>query len=252
VARDRAVAHVLERFGIAHLAPERIDALSGGERQRVALARAVAAGPRALLLDEPLSALDASTRGRVASELGEHLRRLGLPAVLVSHDFADVVGLADRVAVMEAGRIVQTGAAAELLEAPASAFVAAFAGVNWFAGTASRRGHLTAVRTTDDAVFLSTQDAEGPVGAVVYPWDVALSTTPPEGSSMNALHGPVQRVAVVGNRARVSVGSHPSVVAEVTDESVERMGLAPGVRVVATWKATGTRLVPRSPSAGDG
>ncbi len=250
-AHDPRVTRTLERFGIRHLADERTRSLSGGERQRVALARAVASGPKALLLDEPLSALDAATKGQVASELGEHLRALGLPAVLVSHDFADVVGLADRVAVMERGRIVQTATAGELLEAPASAFVAAFAGVNWFPGTASRRGHLTAVRTTDGAVLLSTEDAEGPVGAVVRPWDVALSTSLPQGSAMNALDGPVQRVAPVGNRARVTVGSHPPVVAEVTDESAERMGLAPGVRVVATWKATGTRLVPRPPSADD-
>ncbi len=248
---EQRATRTLERFGIRHLADDRTRSLSGGERQRVALARAVASGPKALLLDEPLSALDAATKGQVASELGEHLRALGLPAVLVSHDFADVVGLADRVAVMERGRIVQTATAGELLEAPGSAFVAAFAGVNWFPGTASRRGHLTAVRTTDGAVLLSTEDAEGPVGAVVRPWDVALSTSLPQGSAMNALDGPVQRVAPVGNRARVTVGSRPPVVAEVTDESAERMGLAPGVRVVATWKATGTRLVPRPPSADD-
>jgi len=250
-----AATAVLDRFGIGHLAAAPPRGLSGGERQRVALARALAAGPEALLLDEPLSALDAATKGHVAAELGQRLREIGLPSILVSHDVADVVGLADRIAVMEAGGIVQVGTAAELLEAPASAFVAAFTGVNYFAGTAERRGHLTAVHSVSgNATFLSTDEAVGPVGAVVFPWDVALAIAPPgglepsrpEGSALNALAGPIRRVASVANRARVTVASVPPVVAEVTDESARRLSLAPGVPVVASWKATGTRLVPRS------
>ncbi len=236
----------IERLGIVTLADQRPRGLSGGERQRVALARALASEPRVLLLDEPLSALDAVTKAAVSAELATELRDVGLPTVLVSHDFADVVGLADRIAVIEHGRIVQVGAAAELLEAPASAFVAGFTGVNYFAGTASRRGDLTEVRSADGpATFVSTDAAEGSVGVVVLPWDVLLSAAAPEGSALNALAGPVRRVAVVGNRARVTVASRPSVVAEVTEGSVRRLRLEPGVPVVATWKATGTRLVPR-------
>lgn len=249
---ERRAREVLQRFGIHDLADARSGSLSGGERQRVALARAVAAGPEALLLDEPLSALDAVTKSRVGAELGLHLRELGLPSILVSHDVADVLGLADRIAVMEQGRIVQAGTASELLEAPASGFVAAFTGVNYFAGTAVRHGHLTAVRSAQgEATFLSTDAQTGAVGAVVYPWDVAVSDAVPEGSAMNALAGPIRRVAAVGNRVRITLGSTPPVVAEVTEESVRRLGLAPGRQVVATWKATGTRLVPRA-QADDG
>jgi molybdate transport system ATP-binding protein len=163
--------------------------------------------------------------------------------VLVSHDFADVVGLADRVAVMEAGRIVQTGTASELLEAPASPFVAALTGVNWFPGRASRRGHLTIVDVSG-TMLASTEEAGGAVAAVVSPWDVAVSRERPGGSALNALAGPIVRLTTLGNRVRVTVGSEPSVVAEITDESVGRLGLAAGAVVVATWKATGTRLVP--------
>jgi molybdate transport system ATP-binding protein len=236
----------LERLGIVKLADQRPSALSGGERQRVALARALASEPDALLLDEPLSALDAVTKAVVSAELAAELGGAGLPTVLVSHDFADVVGLADRIAVMELGRIVQVGTAAELLEAPASAFVAGFTGVNYFAGNASRRGELTEVLALDGrAAFVSTDAAQGPVGVVVLPWDVSVSAAAPEGSALNALAGPVRRVAVVGNRARVTVDSLPPVVAEITEGSARRLGLAPGVPVVATWKATGTRLVPR-------
>jgi ABC-type sulfate/molybdate transport systems ATPase subunit len=239
-----AVRDVLRRFGIGHLRGARPASLSGGERQRAALARAVASGPDALLLDEPLSALDPATRGDVAIELAAHLESLDLPTVLVSHEFSDVVGLASRVAVIERGAVVQTGTAAELLEAPASAFVAAFTGVNYYRGTARASGHLTEIRTTPaSSALFSTEPANGAVGVVVYPWDVALSQARPDGSALNALTGPVRRIAGVGNRVRVTVGSDPPIVAEVTDQSAARMGLAPGVGVVATWKATGTRIV---------
>ena len=241
----RRSAETLGRFGMESLAGVRPASLSGGERQRVALARAVVTEPDALLLDEPLSALDAATRGSVATELAGHLGELGLPTILVSHDFQDVVGLADRIAVMEGGRVVQSGTAAELLESPASQFVAAFTGVNFFHGTAGPHGELTAIASSDgDATFLSTDGASGRVGVVVYPWEVAISKDAPDGSALNTLVGPVRRMAVVGNRVRVTVGSRPPVVAEITEESAARLGLGPGVPVVATWKATGTRLVP--------
>jgi len=245
-----AAMDILERFGIAHLARTRPARLSGGERQRVALARAVASDPQVLLLDEPLSALDTVTKGQVAAELARRLADLRLPSILVSHDFQDVVGLATRVAVLEGGRIVQEGAPAELLQAPTSPFVAALAGVNYFTGTGRRRGHLTEVELgRAGRTILSTDRFEGSVAAVVYPWEVSVSRTRPEGSALNTLSGPVERVTVVGNRLRVTIGSDPPIVAEVTEESGRHLGLGPGAAVVATWKATGTRLMDRTQSA---
>jgi molybdate transport system ATP-binding protein len=242
----RRAADLLDRFGIGHLAGARPRTLSGGEAQRVAVVRAVAPGPALLLLDEPLSALDPQTKARVSVDLWSHLKELGLPTVIVSHDFADVVGLADRVAVMEDGLIVQAGRSHELLEGPVTAFVAALTGVNFFPGVARPRGDLTEIQSREgDAVFLSTELIEGSVGVVVFPWEVAISSGLPEGSALNRLAGPVRRVSGVGNRIRVTIGSVPPVVAELTDESLHRLGIGPGVAVVASWKATGTRLVPR-------
>jgi molybdate transport system ATP-binding protein len=244
--RRAEVLRLLERFRIGRLASARPPSLSGGERQRVALARAVASDPVVLLLDEPLAALDPVTKAAVAGELRAHLLELRLPTILVSHDFQDVVGLAERIAVMEDGRVVQVGTAEDLLQAPVSPFVAALSGVNYFAGTAVRRGVLTEVRAVNgEARFLSTDEQSGTVGVVVYPWDVAVAAERPEGSSLNALAGPVARMATIGNRVRVTVASTPPIVAEVTGESAARLRLAPGAAVVATWKATGTRLVPR-------
>ena len=246
--RRRGTRELLERFGILELAAARPSALSGGERQRVALARAVASDPVVLLLDEPISSLDPASKARISSELSAHLRDLALPSILVSHDFSDVLGFAERVAVMEAGRVVQVGSGRDLLEAPASPFVAALTGVNFFEGVARRRGALTEIHSPPgEARFLSTDEVDGPVGVAVPPWEVALSLRRPEGSALNVLAGPVSRIAGVGNRVRVTLASRPSIVAEVTDESIHRLGLAPGVPVVATWKATGTRLVARPP-----
>jgi molybdate transport system ATP-binding protein len=247
--REQRALTVLERFGIAHLATARPSDLSGGERQRVALARAIAPEPEILLLDEPLSALDASTKAEVAAELEHRLRELSLPTVLVSHDFADVLGLEARVAVLQEGRIVQIGPPTELVEAPASPFVASLAGVNYFPGMAGPLGDLTEIHGDGwDVALLSIESVRGHVGVVVYPWEISLSPTAPQGSALNAVPGTVRRVSVVGNRARVSLDSRPPIVAEVTEESIRHLGLRPGAAVVASWKATTTRLVP-SPHA---
>ena len=112
---------LLERLGIGDLAKAKPTELSGGERQRVALARALAHKPQILLLDEPMAALDPHTRGRVRAELRTLLRELGLPSILVTHDFLDAAALADRIAVLVEGRIVQTGTAEELIASPGDA-----------------------------------------------------------------------------------------------------------------------------------
>jgi molybdate transport system ATP-binding protein len=125
----RLVDDLLQRLAIEHLAGARPQGLSGGERQRVALARALAREPRVLLLDEPMAALDPHTRAGVRAELRQMLETAALPVLLVTHDFADAAVLADRVAVMDAGRIVQVGTPAELAAAPRDAFVAALVGV---------------------------------------------------------------------------------------------------------------------------
>ncbi|AUX22354.1 molybdenum ABC transporter ATPase [Sorangium cellulosum] len=123
--RDEALGR-LEDLGVAELARRRPASLSGGERQRVALARALAARPEALLLDEPLAALDAGARRRVRTFVAEYLRELGMPALVVTHDPADAAAIGGRVAVLEGGRLIQQGSFDELRERPGSPFVAEF------------------------------------------------------------------------------------------------------------------------------
>jgi len=124
--RTRALA-LLEALEVAHLAPRRPDSLSGGEGQRVALARALAAEPRALLLDEPLAALDAAVRRQLREFLPSRLSSLRLPTIVVTHDAADAAAFGEDIAVLEAGRIVQRGTLQELRRRPATPFVAEWA-----------------------------------------------------------------------------------------------------------------------------
>jgi molybdate transport system ATP-binding protein len=233
---------LLARLGIDHLARARPGELSGGERQRVALARAVAREPAVLLLDEPMGSLDTRTRAHVRGELAATLRALALPTVLVTHDFAEAAALADRIGVLAAGEIVQTGTAAELLAGPASPFVADFTGANVLHGFARPgRDGLTEVALEDGTRILSTDPGEGRVAIAVQPWEIAVARTADEGSPQNHLRGPVESVVPLGNRVRVTVGP---VTAEITAASAERLGVAPGVPLVASFKAAGVRLLP--------
>jgi molybdate transport system ATP-binding protein len=235
------VEELLERFQISHLARARVVELSGGERQRVALARALALQPGVLLLDEPLSALDAHTKAAVRIELHELLRDLALPTILVTHDFEDAAALADRVGVMVDGRILQSGTAAELVASPADPFVASFTGATLLQGTAAAGPNgLTEVVLDGGGTAWSTDPASGRVGLAVYPWEVSLSRVLPSDSTVNHIRATVASVVPLGNRARVRVGP---IVAEITAASAERLGLHEGEIVVASFKATATRLL---------
>ena len=238
--RDR-VDELLERFGIAGLADARPGAISGGERQRVALARALARDPGVLLLDEPLSALDAHTRRRVRTELREVLGDLGLPTLIVTHDFEDATSLADRVGVLVDGRLLQVGSPSELVASPADAFVAGFTGANLLRGVASVSANgLTEVALDAGFTAYSADEARGRVALAVYPWEVSVARDAPDDSAVNHLRAPIASIVTLGNRARVRIGP---VTAEVTTQSAERLGLREGEVVVASFKATGARLL---------
>jgi molybdate transport system ATP-binding protein len=232
---------LLERFGIAHLAKARPDELSGGERQRVALARALARDPRVLLLDEPLSALDAHTKSAVRTELQELLADLDIPVLLVTHDFEDAAALASSISVLVDGSLLQSGTAADLVAQPVNAFVASFTGANVFRGRAepSQNGS-TRVNLADGSSINVADVVHGDVVVAVYPWDITVGRTAPHDSALNVIAAPIRTISELGNRVRLTVGP---VSAEITAESLARLELRVGETAYASFKATGIRVV---------
>jgi molybdate transport system ATP-binding protein len=246
--REPRARELLERFGLAERADARPATLSGGERQRVALARALARRPATLLLDEPLSALDARTRAAASRQLGAVIRDAAVPVLLVTHDFAEAALLADRIAVMDRGRVLQQGTASSLAAAPASAFVADFSGAVVLTGEARRGSYGTTVVALDGGGELTALEGEaGPVAVSVYPWEIALAR-PGEtahDSARNHLEVEVVSVTTIGPRVRVGLAAPQPLTAELSETSLRDLELAPGGRAVASFKAAATRVLPR-------
>jgi molybdate transport system ATP-binding protein len=248
--RPEALAF-LERFGVSALAESPTSQLSGGERQRVALARALARRPDVLLLDEPLSALDAPTRAQATATLIELLRDADVPVLVITHDFVEASLLAGDVAVMAGGTIVQRGPAGTLATAPASAVVAELTGASVLRGHARSRGDGLTELTLDSGTRLLCADAaDGPAAAVLRPWDVALGPAgaapgTPSVSTQNRLAARVTAVTVLGGRVRVGLALPEPLTAEITAAAFERLTLRPGDPCVASFKATAARLVAR-------
>jgi molybdate transport system ATP-binding protein len=233
VARQKA-ARWLERVGLQELASARPSQLSGGQRQRAALARALASDPRLLLLDEPMAALDVSARTEVRRDLKRHLASFDGVRLLVTHDPLEAMALADRLIVIENGRLVQEGTPAEVTERPRSAYVADLVGVNLLRGVA---GHGS-VRTDSGHVVAAAGATSGEVFAVIHPRAVALHRQRPEGSPRNVWQGRADAIEIAGDRARVRVVGPVAVVAEVTPASLAELRLAEGSEVWLSFKAT--------------
>jgi molybdate transport system ATP-binding protein len=231
----------LERLGIDDLAERRPGALSGGQAQRVALARALAADPGLLLLDEPMAALDAGTRLAVRGELRRHLSTFAGATVLVTHDPLDAMVVADRVVVLEAGRVVQSGTPGEVARRPATDYVAHLVGLNLLRGDASG----AEVRLRDGGVLtVAAHDLAGPVLTAFRPEAVAVHLIHPEGSPRNVWTGVVRVVEPHGDRVRLLVDGPPSVAVVVTPGAVADLGLHPGRAVWLSLKATDVEVYP--------
>ncbi|MEU7024153.1 ABC transporter permease [Streptomyces sp. NPDC046203] len=240
----RAAQEWLDRLGVGHLAGRRPAQLSGGQAQRVALARALAARPRLLLLDEPLAALDQTTRARVRHALRGHLAGFGGVCLIVTHDPVEAVSLADRVLVLEDGRALQDASPAEVTRHPRSPWVARMLGRNAWPGTATGDGLALADGGT--LVAAEPLPAGSEALAVIPPEAVAVHRERPGGSPRNVWPGTVQEITASGSRLRVLVTSDrvPPLVAEITPQAAADLGLADGTPVWTGVKATEVTVVP--------
>ncbi len=225
----------LERVGLGARADAKPGELSGGQAQRVALARALASRPRMLLLDEPLAALDVGARGDIRRELRKHLAEFAGVRLLVTHDPVDAATLADRLYVVESGRLSQSGTFAEISAHPRSPYVAELVGLNLFRGHV--RGGVFEVDGGGELAVVGS-DVRDEACAVVSPRAVSLHAEEPRGSPRNRWSGTVTDVDVVGDRARVRVEAGFPLVAEVTPAAVSELALAPGRPIWCSVKAT--------------
>jgi molybdate transport system ATP-binding protein len=239
-ARQRA-HEWLERFDLADYAPQRPGALSGGQAQRVALARALATSPRLLLLDEPLAALDAGTRANVRRDLRRHLAGFDGMRLVVTHDPVDAYALADRVVVLESGRIVQTGTLAEVTAHPRTRYVADLVGVNLIVGDV-----VDGVLTTPSGARVVIADAsDGRTLATIRPHSVLLARGDAVVSSArNTWRGTISDIDRLGDRVRLVIQGELALTAEITAAALDDLDLRPGDDVHASVKATDIEVAP--------
>ena len=236
----RVAARALDRIGLGAEGSAKPRALSGGQTQRVALARAMATEPDLLLLDEPLAALDHRTRGQVRRELRTELSEFPGIRLLVTHDPFDAAALADRLVIVEHGRVVQTGSFADISARPRSEYVAELVGVNRLRGSADGE-RLTL--ESGGALIVATPSM-GPVSAVFHPRAVSLHADAPEGSPRNVIHGTVSGIELLGDRVRVRIAGPVPLVAEITPAALHELELADGSSVWAALKATDITVFP--------
>ena len=232
-ARERSLRW-LELLGLDGMEHRRPSGLSGGQAQRVALARALVTDPAMLLLDEPLSALDVTTRTELRHVLVEHLAAFAGPRLLITHDPTEAFLLADDIHVIEGGAVTQHGTADGLRLAPRTKYVADLVGANLIAGQA----RFGKVDTGDHTLRIADDDFEGPVLLTVHPTAVSVHVGRPEGSPRNTWQTVVERLERLGPRVRIQTGPPLPITAELTEAARAEMDLRPGAPIWIAVKAT--------------
>jgi molybdate transport system ATP-binding protein len=251
--RSQRVAELLQRFSIAELADRRPGELSGGQRQRVALARAVASRPRLLLLDEPLSALDAPTRDRLRGELRRLLVDLGVPAIVVTHDRAEALGLGDLMIVLVDGRVRQIASVDEVFTHPADHEVATIVGVESVIPARVREradGLLRLEAAGRELVAIDTGIDGDEVLACIRAEEVVLRVGAPVAeSARNHLPADIVELSREGPLVRVRLDAGFELAALITPQALDELDLRVGAPVIAVVKAPSVHCVARTSRA---
>ena len=235
-AARAAAHHWLARLKLTDLAGRKPAELSGGQAQRVALARALAGQPALLLLDEPLSALDAGTRLDVQAELKLHLADFTGPCLLVTHDPIEALVLADQLIVLEGGRIVQEGTPAQIARQPATDYVAKLVGLNLYPG---RADGSQVMLIGGGSFIVADHGQQGDVLVALRPSAIVVSTERPQhGSARNTWPAKITGLTLLADRVRLDLDGQPSALVDVTPAAVAELSLDPGSQVWLTVKAT--------------
>jgi molybdopterin-binding protein len=242
-AADELVVSISRLLGIAHLLHRSPETLSGGEQQRVALARALVVAPRLLLLDEPLSALDPETRDGLQRELMRVHQELGTTTLHVTHDFEEAVALADRIAVMNQGQVVQVGSPEDIFRRPASEFVARFVGArNIFRGEIHLEPDGFTTLSVDGMSISVVTEVEGAAHGSIRPEEIVISQELLHSSARNCLRGHIVDLKDRGTLVYVTVRVPPDFVCVATRRSLEEMGLRKGMEVYIAFKASAVHV----------
>lgn len=231
-ARKRATEW-LERVGLADRSGARPATLSGGQAQRVALARVLVTEPDLLLLDEPLAALDASSRGTMRRDLRRYLDDFDGPAIVVTHDPLDAMALADHLVVLEAGAVTQSGRMGDVTSRPRTSYVAELVGTNLVTGVA--QGHEVICA---GATVVVAEPLEGSAFVTISPSSLTVHAEKPLGSARNTWHGHICEIELLGSRVRLLLEGPPVLVAEITPASLADLRLEVGNDVWVSVKAT--------------
>jgi molybdate transport system ATP-binding protein/molybdate/tungstate transport system ATP-binding protein len=232
-----------ELLGISSLLKRKIAALSGGEKQKVALARALSIRPEVLLLDEPLSALDAETQENVREELRKLHGALKNTIVHVTHDFEEAMALGVRIAVIGGGCLKQVGTPEEIFRRPNSEFVARFVMArNIFTGTAKKSKDGYTLFHVGDKEFASTTDIEGACRATIRPEDITVSVNPPGNAAPNCFPATVTRLTKRGLTSSLALDLPPEIICLVPYHYPEEAGLEAGQRVYITFRPSSVHL----------
>jgi molybdate transport system ATP-binding protein len=239
IARQKA-SEALARVGLEDQAQKKPGAMSGGQQQRVAMARALVTDPKLLLLDEPLAALDVSTKTDVRRLLRATLRQSSAANILVTHDLLDAVALGDRMVVIENGGIVQAGTPATVTARPRSKYVADLTGVNLLHGTA--RG--TVIDLDGGGQLICADSVTGPVFAVIAPAAVSVHRQQPDAAAQNLWRGAVGDIDLMGDRVRVRIDGAPTITAEVPPSAVDELKLDDEGELWASVSPTAVTVYP--------
>jgi molybdate/tungstate transport system ATP-binding protein len=242
--RKNRTKHLLDLLGISHLTNRFPRNLSGGERQRVSLARALAVEPRAVLLDEPLSAVDAATKSSILDYLRRVHKETGVTVIHVTHDQIEAATVADRIGVIRNGKMVQVGAPTDVIERPSTEVASIFRSENLIAGNVTRKeASLALVEIGDGKIIEAVTDRTGPVMLHIRPEDVVVSKHAVDTSARNRLSGTVAEVTDLGPTVRLRISGERRITAIITRRSFFEMQLNIGSKVYAFFKATSVEVL---------